>query len=50
MIAFFIHIKKDVQNYSIILNSATLFQKKQFKVLSNNILPNALNCQKIHLT
>ena len=34
----------------IILNSATLFPKKQFKALSNNILPNALSCQKIHLT
>lgn len=33
-----------------ILNPATLFQKKQFKELSNNILPNALSYQKIHLT
>ena len=31
MIAFFIHIKKDVQNYSIILNSATLSTKNNLK-------------------
>ena len=40
----------DSREFDVFLNSATLFQKKQFKALSNNILPNALSCQKIHLT
>ena len=45
-------MKENVLTFSdfLYLNSATLFPKKQFKALSNNILPNALSCQKIHLT
>ena len=33
-----------------ILNSATHIVRNKFKILSNNILPSILPCQKIHLT
>lgn len=40
--------------YSILdvinLNSATHIVRNKFKILSNNILPSILPCQKIHLT
>ena len=32
------------------LNSATHIVRNKFKILSNNILPSILPCQKIHLT
>ena len=32
------------------LNSATHIVINKFKILSNNILPSILPCQKIHLT
>ena len=34
----------------VILNSATHIVRNKFKILSNNILPSILPCQKIHLT
>ena len=34
----------------ITLNSATHIVRNKFKILSNNILPSILPCQKIHLT
>ena len=37
-------------NYIIYLNSATHIVRNKFKILSNNILPSILPCQKIHLT
>ena len=33
-----------------VLNSATHIVINKFKILSNNILPSILPCQKIHLT
>ena len=36
--------------WEIILNSATHIVRNKFKILSNNILPSILPCQKIHLT
>lgn len=33
-----------------ILNSATHIVRNKFKILSHNILPSILPCQKIHLT
>ena len=36
--------------YYFILNSATHIVRNKFKILSNNILPSILPCQKIHLT
>ena len=38
-----------LKNY-ILLNSATHIVRNKFKILSNNILPGILPCQKIHLT
>ena len=34
----------------VYLNSATHIVRNKFKILSNNILPSILPCQKIHLT
>ena len=34
----------------LFLNSATHIVRNKFKILSNNILPSILPCQKIHLT
>jgi len=34
----------------VYLNSATHIVINKFKILSNNILPSILPCQKIHLT
>ena len=36
--------------FKLILNSATHIVRNKFKILSNNILPSILPCQKIHLT
>lgn len=36
--------------YADNLNSATHIVRNKFKILSNNILPSILPCQKIHLT
>ena len=38
------------KGYYIFLNSATHIVRNKFKILSNNILPSILPCQKIHLT
>ena len=45
-------LQKFVDNYKKlgILNSATHIVINKFKILSNNILPSILPCQKIHLT
>ena len=37
-------------HYNLNLNSATHIVRNKFKILSNNILPSILPCQKIHLT
>ena len=37
-------------SFLIYLNSATHIVRNKFKILSNNILPSILPCQKIHLT
>lgn len=50
MIAFLFILKKMCKIIVLSLIPQHFFKKKQFKVLSNNILPNALSCQKIHLT
>ena len=39
-------LRKEINN----LNSATHIVRNKFKILSNNILPSILPCQKIHLT
>ena len=36
--------------FFMFLNSATHIVRNKFKILSNNILPSILPCQKIHLT
>ena len=40
----------EYNKYNINLNSATHIVRNKFKILSNNILPSILPCQKIHLT
>lgn len=47
---FYLPIKKQKQSYVFNLNSATHIVRNKFKILSNNILPSILPCQKIHLT
>ena len=40
----------DGNGVELVLNSATHIVRNKFKILSNNILPSILPCQKIHLT
>ena len=39
-----------ISSFLFFLNSATHIVRNKFKILSNNILPGILPCQKIHLT
>ena len=41
---------KQASFFDVFLNSATHIVRNKFKILSNNILPSILPCQKIHLT
>ena len=43
-------ISQRYNDFEYILNSATHIVRNKFKILSNNILPSILPCQKIHLT
>ena len=45
---FFVRYTSNKKNQY--LNSATHIVINKFKILSNNILPSILPCQKIHLT
>lgn len=40
----------NINEWYLTLNSATHIVRNKFKILSNNILPSILPCQKIHLT
>lgn len=44
------HWNFPITDFFIFLNSATHIVRNKFKILSNNILPSILPCQKIHLT
>ena len=46
----YICIKQKTNSNIYSLNSATHIVRNKFKILSNNILPSILPCQKIHLT
>ena len=56
LLPFYFAVEEYVANtytdddYFFILNSATHIVRNKFKILSNNILPGILPCQKIHLT
>ena len=47
---FCINLVMEIEKLNNILNSATHIVRNKFKILSNNILPSILPCQKIHLT
>lgn len=46
----FLHQELTPPKFNFNLNSATHIVRNKFKILSNNILPSILPCQKIHLT
>lgn len=50
-VGYFLIIFAAINNQNLFsLNSATHIVRNKFKILSNNILPSILPCQKIHLT